>query len=210
MIIKKTSLILTGLLCASTVFAQSSPWLIRLRAIDVMPQASSSTISSIGGHVTTISNQATAELDFSYFFTSHIAAELILATTRHSVEATNTLLGSVNLGKVSVLPPTLTAQYHLFPEQKINPYLGVGINVTHFYNVNSGPVATAIHYGNTVGPAFQAGVDLALNDNLYVNFDVKKIYIKPSVNVYTPLGDLNTNVSINPWVFGAGIGYRFA
>lgn len=210
MIIKKTSLILAGLMCASSIIAQESPWLVRLRALDVLPDPSSSRISAIGGHVTDISNQVTAELDFSYFFTNHWAAELILATTRHSVKATGTALGSVNLGKVSVLPPTLTAQYHLFPGKWMNPYAGVGINITHFYNVNSGPVATSIDYANTVGPALQLGTDFALSNNWTLNLDVKKVFMRPKVDVYTPLGTLHTRVTIDPWIFGMGLGYRFS
>lgn len=202
-------MLIGGVLFVAAATAQSDSWLVRLRAIDVVPDTSSSTISVIGGHVNHISSQVTPELDFSYFFTKNIAAELILATTRHSVTAHNTALGSVNLGKVSVLPPTLTAQYHFLPKQRFNPYAGVGINVTHFYNVNSGPVATSIHYRNAVGPALQLGADFQLNDNWSLNIDAKKVFMSSDVTVYTPLATLNTNVRINPWIFGLGVGYRF-
>ncbi|PWY54409.1 OmpW family protein [Legionella qingyii] len=185
-----------------------SPVLVRLRAIGVLPSASSSTISLIGGEVTQISNQVAPELDFSYFVTPQIAVELILATTRHSVEATNTALGSVDLGKVSVLPPTLTAQYHLDFIPHFKPYIGAGINYTYFYNVNSGPVATNIHYDSSFGPALQIGADFAINDNWSINADVKKIWVKSNVTVYTPATQLETNVHIDPWVVGLGVGYR--
>lgn len=209
--IKKISLILTGLMCANSVFAEVSPWLVRVRGIDVIPDVSSSRITTIGGHVTDISNQGTGELDFSYFFTDNIAAELILATTRHSVTAHKTALGEVNLGHVSVLPPTLTAQYHFFPQKKFDPYAGVGLNVTHFYNVDHGPVpiVNGLHYGNTVGPAFQLGTDIALNDHFSLNLDAKKIFMRTNVKVFTPVGTLKSRVAIDPWVIGGGLGYRF-
>jgi outer membrane protein len=75
--------------------ASAQNWLVRVRAIDVRPNASSS-ISGLDAK-----SQWAPELDFSYFFTKNIATELILATTRHEL----TLNGN-SLGKVSVLPPT--------------------------------------------------------------------------------------------------------
>lgn len=204
------ALISASLLSLSIPAMADSPLLARLRAIGVLPSASSSTISLIGGEVTQISNQVVPELDFSYFVTPQIAVELILATARHSVEATNTALGSVDLGKVSVLPPTLTAQYHFNLDPHFKPYIGAGINYTYFYNVNSGPVATDIHYGSSFGPALQVGADFAINDNWSINADVKKIWIKSNVTVYTPTAQLETNVHIDPWVVGLGIGYRFS
>lgn len=121
-------LIAASLISMMQATLADSPWLIRLRASGVLPSVSSSTISVVGGEVTKISNEVIPELDFSYFFTHHIAAKLILATSRHSVYASNTLLGPVNLGKVSVLPPILTAQYHFDVSPQLKPYVGVGVN----------------------------------------------------------------------------------
>ncbi len=208
---KITSLLLTSICLATSGAALAeSPWLTRIRAIDVIPEVSSSTISLVGGRVSSISNQIVPELDFSYFFTRHIAAELILATSRHSVEATHTALGTVNLGKVWVLPPTLTAQYHFLPERGFNPYIGVGINYTHFYNVTNGPVSLSTHYGDSVGPALQVGADFAFNENWSLNLDVKQVFMKSNVHVNTALGQLRTHVTINPVIVGLGLGYRFS
>lgn len=204
------ALISASLLSLSISAMADSPWLVRLRAIGVLPSASSSTISLIGGEVTQISNQVVPELDFSYFLTPQIAVELILATARHSIEATDTALGRVDLGKASLLPPTLTAQYHLNFAPHFKPYIGAGINYTYFYDVDSGPVATNIHYGSSFGPALQVGADFALNDNWSINADLKKIWIKSNVTVETSNAQLETNVHIDPWVVGLGIGYRFS
>lgn len=207
---KITGLFLTGI-CLSTSFSAcaDSPWLIRLRGIGVLPEASSSTISLIGGKVSQISNQIVPELDFSYFFTTHLAAELILATTHHSAEATNTALGTVDLGTVWVLPPTLSLQYHFLPESRFNPYVGVGLNYTHFYNVTNGPVSLSTHYGDSVGPALEVGADFAINDQWSINIDAKQVFMKSNVRVNTALGQLKTNVTINPVLVGLGVGYKF-
>ena len=208
---KITSLLVAGISLSSSLTAfADSPWLIRLRAIDVIPQASSSTISLIGGSVSDISSQVAPELDFSYFFTKQFAAELILATTRHSAKATNTVLGTVDVGKVWALPPTLTVQYHFLPEQSFNPYFGVGLNYTHFYSVTNGPVSLSTSYTDSVGPALQAGADLALNNNWSLNVDVKQIFMWSNVNINTALGPIKSRVTINPLVVGVGVGYKFS
>ena len=64
---------------------------VRVRAIDVIPDESSNV--NIGGKVDA-SNRVTPEIDLTYFFTNNIAAELIAATSKHTVDYT----GNVKLG----------------------------------------------------------------------------------------------------------------
>jgi outer membrane protein len=203
-----------ALAVSSSTFATETaqtPWLIRARAIDVVPYPSSATLDLIGGTVDSISTQVVPELDFSYFFTSNISAELILATSHHSVAANHTVLEHVDLGSANVLPPTLTLQYHFLQDYKFRPYLGAGINYTYFYNIKHGsnPAVENISYENTFGPALQVGADYAINDHWLINVDVKKVYMTPDVDVTTVLGKISPTVHINPAIFGVGIGYRF-
>jgi outer membrane protein len=61
-------------------------WQIRLRGVGVIPDEKA-TIGIIGGDAA-VSNNFIPELDFTYFFTKNIAAELILGTTKHDVHTT--------------------------------------------------------------------------------------------------------------------------
>jgi outer membrane protein len=74
---------------APLVGKEAGTFMLRARAVGVIPEDNSSSISTIGGHVTATA-QAAPELDLSYFLTDNIALELIAATTRHNVKATNT------------------------------------------------------------------------------------------------------------------------
>lgn len=187
-----------------------SPWLIRIRAIDVVPYAGSSTITGLGGEVNEISSQIVPELDISYFFSPHVSAELILATSKHDVTATGTSIGNVDLGSVRVLPPTLTLQYHFCPKKLINPYVGFGLNYTNFYDVDSGPVANSVDYSSSFGPALEIGADIALNKNWMINLDIKQIFMQTDATVVVGNDYYTTTVDVNPVIYGIGIGYRFS
>src|ERR1700761_3817016 len=74
---------------APLVGKEAGTFMIRARAIGVIPENNSSSISGIGGHVSSDS-QAAPEVDFSYFLTDHFALELIAASTRHDIRAVGT------------------------------------------------------------------------------------------------------------------------
>ena len=187
-------------------------WQVRLRAVGVAPDESAK-IGIIDGDVA-FSNALIPELDFTYFFTEHFAAELILGTAKHDVQAINTLAGDVNLGSVWLLPPTLTAQYHFYTsDQKVfKPYIGAGVNYTLFYNVKSGDVA-GVDYDNALGYAAQVGFDLMLDDTFFINFDAKRLFLSTDVTVdasnLAPGLSIPAEVDINPWLIGVGVGMKF-
>lgn len=148
------------------------------------------------------------ELDISYFFTDHVAAELVLTSTKHDAKAVGTALGTVDLGDVWLLPPVLTMQYHFAPKSTISPYVGAGLNLTLFYNADApGTTVTDIDYSDNVGPALQAGVDFQINDDWMLNLDIKKVWLDTDVSING--GAIVGDVNIDPWIFGIGFGTKF-
>ncbi len=86
------------------------------------------------------------------------------------------------------------------------------MNYTIFYGADEGPIADDVSYDNSIGFAFQAGFDYALNDTWFLNLDVKKILLQTdaTVNATTALGaTVGADVDINPLVIGFGIGMKF-
>ncbi|MEW5705173.1 MAG: OmpW family outer membrane protein [Pseudomonadota bacterium] len=190
--------------------AEKSPWMVRVRNLVVVPDEDS-TITAIGGEAT-LGNAVVPEFDITYFFTEHWAAELIAAVTPHNVRGENTALGSLDLGDVLLLPPTLTLQYHFFPEQNYRPYIGAGVNYTFFLDEDAGASINSIDYDNAFGAALQAGVDISLepfgfNEHWALNFDVKKIFLNTDVSING--GAVTADVDIDPWIIGVGLAYRF-
>jgi outer membrane protein len=186
---------------------QAGDLLVHLRAIGVLPQDFSSSVSVIGGHVDA-TDQAAPEIDLSYFLNDHFSVEAIAATTRHEVSAQGTAIGKVDVGSVWVLPPTITLQYHLNPIGGFRPYVGIGLTVAFFYDSHpAGPTVTKAGYSTAVGPTLDAGFDYALGGNWFANFDVKQMFISTEARINN--GAIIAHDSLSPTVLGAGIGYLF-
>lgn len=181
--------------------------LVRGRGLTVLPTVDS-TVTPIGGHVDA-TQSFEPEGDITYFFTPNIAVEAIAAVTTHHLKALNTSLGDVDLGHVTLLPPTVSVQYHFMPEKCFKPYLGVGVNYTHFFDSNpkSGSAATKIDYEDNFGASIQAGADFHVQGNWFVNVDVKHIFLSTTAKING--GAIKGDVDLNPTIVGAGIGYKF-
>lgn len=76
-----------------------------------------------------------------------------------------------------------------------------------FYGEESGRSITSIDYGDSVGPALQAGIDYKIDEKYSLNLDIKKIWINTDVKING--GAIRADVDLDPWVIGAGIGYTF-
>jgi len=92
------------------------------------------------------------------------------------------------------------------PTATFSPYVGAGVNYTRISSVDlldgNGRLES-----NSIGFALQAGFDVKLDKNWSVNFDVKKVQIGSDVK--DTAGNKLSKVSIDPWLVGVGIGYRF-
>jgi outer membrane protein len=189
-----------GMLVAGQVAAQESPWLVRARVvyIETVNQDSGT------GLDLNVSNKTIPEVDISYFFNKNVAAELVLTVPQEQHVYTG---AGAHVGTFTHLPPTLTAQYHFTNFNGYKPYIGAGVNFTKIgqeklqagtYNLSN----------NSVGAAFQVGVDIPLTKQVSLNFDVKKAYIK--THVYAASNGADAGIlKIDPVLVGVGVGYRF-
>lgn len=177
------------------VQAQESPWMVRVCATNLdMANKNGTTVSDLN-----VNNKTIPEVDISYFFNQNVAAELVLTVPQQQTVSS----GSTALGTFKHLPPTLLAQYHFTNFNGFKPYVGAGVNYTQISSVNIPGVSLDSH---SWGGALQAGLDIPLDKNWSLNFDVKKIYIK--TNVYA--GSTNTGtLKLDPIAASVGIGYRF-
>lgn len=202
---KKLALaLLAGAAFAPAVsMADAGDVLVRVRGLYIAPDMSGAA-NNAGVNV---KQAVTPELDLTYMITKNIGAELILGTAKHDIK-----FAGDNLGSTWILPPTLTLQYHFMPDADFRPYVGAGINYTRFYNTNF-KTAEALTGADSVnikknswGGALQIGADYAINKNVFVNLDVKKVWMDTKLQVN---GEDAGKIKINPWIIGVGIGTKF-
>jgi outer membrane protein len=194
-------LIVTTAVCAllsGAAFAQESPWMVRVRAVNIDMANKDAT-----GLGLTVNNKTIPEVDVTYFFNKNIAAELVLTVPQK--QTVNSTVFAADIGTFKHLPPTLTLQYHFDGSSDMKPYVGAGVNYTQMTQVNllSGGANLDSH---SWGTALQAGIDFPIDKNLSFNIDIKKVSIK--TNVY--VGGVDNGVlKLNPTLMGVGLGYRF-
>ncbi|MCB2109062.1 MAG: OmpW family protein, partial [Rhodobacteraceae bacterium] len=170
-------------------------FILRARIIDVIPDEGG-TITPIGGKANA-ENRIVPELDLTYFVTDQVAFEIIAALTNHDVVAEGTSLGDVPLGDAWVLPPTLTIQWHPRVSGTVHPYVGAGVNYTHIFSADpAGGAVTALSFGDSFGPAVQAGLDIDMDGPWVINLDVKKVWLNTKVRVNN--GAILGNVDLDP------------
>lgn len=183
-----------------------SPWQVRVRGLGVITNDSGS-VDQIPGSGLSYSDSVIPELDITYYMTDNFAAELILGTTYANIYGEGSIAGQGKIGKTWLLPPTLTLQYHFTNFGAFKPYVGAGVNYTMFYN-QSGDAASSLDVKDSFGAALQVGADYMINDHWGVNFDVKKIFLRPEFD--TTIGaPLTGKAKLDPWLIGAGVTYRF-
>jgi len=172
---------------------QDHPWLIRARGIVIAPDASSEPAGL------DVKADAVAEIDITRTLNRYLSLELVLATASQEVKS-----GSTSLGSVNHLPPTLLLQLHPVEHGAVQPYVGAGGNLTVFYN-KSGALEN-FDLDTSVNWAVQAGADFPISERALFNIDGK--YVRITTDVKSG-GTTAFDLKINPFVIGAGFGYRF-
>jgi len=179
----------------------TTPWLVRVRAVNLDSANKDST-----GLGLSIDDKVIPEVDISYFVTPQFAVELVLTYPQKHTISSN----GVEIGSLKHLPPTLTAQYHVTTLGAFKPYVGAGLNYTRFSDVQFNPAVQAALQPsidkNSFGWALQAGFDWAINDRVVLNLDVKKVQIRTDVSSF---GVKAGEFKVDPLLIGVGVGYRF-
>ncbi|MBU9817923.1 outer membrane protein OmpW [Rahnella sp. C60] len=189
---------------------QAGDVIFRVGTATVRPTEGSDNVLGLGSF--NINNNTQMGLTLGYMFTDNIGMELLAATPfQHKVG----LQSTGTIAEVKQLPPSLMAQYYFGDRQdKLRPYLGVGINYTTFYDTDFNQTGrdaglSDLSVKDSWGVATQAGLDYNLDDNWLINMSVWWMDIDTEVKFKAGGEQQNINTRIDPWVFMFGVGYRF-
>ncbi len=201
---------------------EAGSFLVRARALGVIPEDSTNHVQTAGntplgniGGIVGANSTVIPELDLTYFLTPNVGIEAIAGVSRNKVFASGNAVDNKQnpLGTTYILPPTITAQWHFFPSDVVNPYVGAGLNYTMFFDTQNSTWlgGTAFKLKPSIGGAIQFGADVQISGRWYANMDFKKIWLTTKATfVATAVGDnVTSRVALDPWLIGGGIGYRF-
>lgn len=168
-----------------------------------------------------VDNNTQLGLNIAYFFTDNWNVEVLAATPfSHDIG----IGGGINLGSTKHLPPTVTANYFFAdPAAKFQPYAGIGINYTIFFDeeFNDGTVGVIkdaagatisdLDLDASFGLSAQLGADYQLSDNMFINASIRYIDIETEADFKVNGADLGKieTVDIDPWVYTISVGYKF-
>jgi outer membrane protein len=214
-----TASVLALAVASPAAFAhQEGDIIVRAGAITVAPNEKSGAIhaggAALAGTKATLDSDTQLGLNFAYMLTNNVAIELLAASPfTHHVGTKG--LGGLELGEVKQLPPTLSALYYPMESNSVfQPYVGLGINYTWFFDDKLSNEAEAAGFRgldmqDSWGVSGQVGMDYMLSDNLMINGQVRYIDIDTTGTTYAGDTKVNVNVDVDPWVYMVGLGYKF-
>lgn len=204
---KKTLIVaglLAGLSLSGASFAQdATPWVVRFGAHTVDPKSDNGSLAG-GTLAARVNSDTKPTFSVEYMFNRNLGLWVQAAWPfEHEIK-----LNGVKAGTTKQLPPTITLNWHFMPDSAISPFLGAGLNMTHFFSTRTyGPLAGAsLKVDNSYGLAAHAGVDFRLSERWLATADLYWIDIQPDVKVN---GAKVGTVKIDPLVYGLSLGYRF-
>lgn len=191
---------LLGAVSVNTAMAkEKGDFLLRFGASNVNPKSNNHEIVSVD-------DATSATVNFSYMMTDHFAVELLAA---YPFEHDINLLDGTKVGSTKHLPPTVSLQWHFAPNARIfSPYVGVGVNYTKFFSEKTvGPLeGVDLDLDSSYGLAAEIGADFNLNEKWFLNLSFRMIDIETEASLN---GDSIGDVSIDPKVYGAHVGFKF-
>lgn len=220
---------LASLVSGSAFAYESGDFILRSGAATVSPDVNSSTLAlgdvTLAGTAADVKNGTALSLIGTYMLNNHWGLEVVAATPfSHDLKVSG-LGETFDLGETRHLPPTVLLQYYpLAPSSRVQPYVGVGLNYTVFFDEEIAADANDVFAAlgatgkaelslkNSSGVAAEVGADIAFgaDDRWLFNVALWWMDIDTKARVKVPgVGVVTADVALDPLVYTAGFGYRF-
>jgi outer membrane protein len=209
----------------NTLAHEAGDLLLRLGAVSVDPDESSSTVSTtatgaLAGTSVGVDASTQLGLNLVYMMSDNIGLEVLAATPfEHDLSVAGLDqygFSTTDLGSTKQLPPTVSALYFFGNSSStLRPYIGAGINYTTFFSSDlssSAETELAAHgldLDDSFGVSWRAGFDYELSDDWVLNASVWNIDIDTDASFDSALGKVKASVDIDPWVYMISLGFRF-
>ncbi|PYE37772.1 outer membrane protein [Rhizobium sp. PP-F2F-G38] len=180
--------------------------LIRARISGVLPYDLHTRIDLIGGTIE-VPRLVLPDLDISYFLTDHIAITGQAGALKTRFKIRDSLYGDIDVGSIWTLPLALSADYHLLPDARINPYIGLGAVATWYKGAKpASPLVKDFSVERQISPMIRAGMDVQITETWFANTEMRLVL--PPTQVLTNSG-VTARTDVKSLSLGFGVSYRF-
>jgi outer membrane protein len=191
--------------------------LMRVGSATVSPESTSDGTNLLPNDSVSANDNTQLGLSATYMVTNNLGIEVLAASPfTHDIKAKGPNLDGAKIGEAKQLPPTVTAQYYFLDgNNAIQPYAGIGLNFTVFFDEKTGSDAETLGYDslsldNSTGLTAQVGVDYKVNQNVFINASAMYAQIGSTATL-TGEGkdDLTVDYDLDPMVYRLNLGYRY-
>ena len=188
-------------LAAAHADDSSNNWVVRFGAHVVNPKSGN---GHLAGMKASIDSDTRPTASIEYLLTPNWGVEALVALPFHH----EVKLDGQRAATTKQLPPVIGVNYHFLPDAEVSPFVGLGLNYTHFFDTKGRGILQGAHVTakDSWGAAAHAGVDVKLSQNWLLTADVRWIDIRSHIHVD---GAGVGTAKIDPWVYGLSFGYRF-
>lgn len=193
--------------------AQSPEWQYGGRVLWVSAGTSSDELGDTGSTLDLRSGLG-VEFDATLMFSDLFGVEFSIGTSAHRLDFSGGDLGTIDAGRLWLVPLTAIAQYHHPIYGPWDPYVGLGITWAAPFYKESGDANDAgiedIEFDGGPAIAAQIGVNYQIDNRWYANIDLR--YTGTSVDAQVRIDEVNLptiKLDIKPLVISLGFGYKF-
>ncbi|WP_028294166.1 OmpW/AlkL family protein [Oceanobacter kriegii] len=183
--------------------------IVKAGVITVAPKDGNADSSAlVPGSELDAQNDTQLGLTAIYMVSPNFGVELLAATPfEHEVEGDGGAIDGATIATSKQLPPTVSAQYYPMGEgSKLQPYVGLGLNYTFFFDEKDDGNLGTNGLEPSWGMAYSAGIDYQLDEHWLVNASVWKMDIDTKIKGGAADG---LDVEIDPLVYFVSAGYKF-
>ncbi len=178
-----------------------------------------SKIQTVGGRYK-LNNSPVAGFGVAWFLTPSWSAEISASAGRYGIflsggdySSMQVLRDEISIGKVWIIPVSLSVRYHVTRWEKLKPYVAAGRTFLLFNYPDPGWGADAVEYHSRAALHAGIGADYHIGNNWFINGELRHHFTNRSdvtPDFTNSVGwKLNGQLKPDPAQVSIGIGYRF-
>jgi outer membrane protein len=208
---------------------EKGDWIFRTGPTNVNPDTDSDAfdIAGLAAVEVDVDDAWALGVTATYMVTDSFGVELLAATPfKHDIKVDG---ADIDAGETKHLPPTLTVSwYPRGGKPGWQPYVGVGVNYTYFFDESvdseleealgvitepitnrTDPVRSNLSLDESWGFAARLGVDYPFSEHWAATASMWYLDIGTEATIRNALGNFKADVDIDPFVYMFGVSYSF-